>query len=243
MALLHNSMDNYYVYAFLDPRTSGHYTYGEYTFSHEPFYIGKGSGSRIQAHFWTRNLRCKHPKNSKIKKLLFHGLYPVIVKLHESLSESQAFEKETQAIITVGRKDQQLGPLLNLYEGGHGSSKSEATRQKISKTKKKQYEAGLITHGMLGKHHSSEAKLKMSAAHKGTRWTQKQKDNLKKVRCKHKCKFTKWWLVTSPNNITTKVYGLGEFCRDNNLAQSKMFLVSTGKRNHHKGWKCQEFKG
>jgi hypothetical protein len=41
----------------------------------------------------------------------------------------------------------------------------------------------------------------------------------------------------SPSGDTTKVFGLVEFCRSNNLTPSAMSEVYSGKRPHHKGWK------
>ena len=43
-------MNSFYVYAYLDPRKPGKFKYGEYEFTHEPFYIGKGTKSRINRH-------------------------------------------------------------------------------------------------------------------------------------------------------------------------------------------------
>jgi hypothetical protein len=42
--------DNFYVYAYLDPRKPGKYVYGEYVFDYGPFYIGKGFDNRMYIH-------------------------------------------------------------------------------------------------------------------------------------------------------------------------------------------------
>lgn len=52
-------------------------------------------------------------------------------------------------------------------------------------------------------------------------------------------KISKEWVVTDPNGVSRVITGLKEFCRENSLDQGAMHRVSTGDRNHHKGWKCQ----
>jgi len=44
------------------------------------------------------------------------------------------------------------------------------------------------------------------------------------------------WVFSNPAGDNVKIYNLSQFCKDNNLLDSKMNLVYTGKRNHHKGW-------
>lgn len=48
--------------------------------------------------------------------------------------------------------------------------------------------------------------------------------------------------ITTPSGETKIILGLGEFCRVNDLQQSKMSLVALGNRAHHKGYKCKLLK-
>jgi len=135
------------------------------------------------------------------------------------------------------------GPLTNLDNGLSGISKPESVRRKISETKKRQYASGEVIHPMLGKKFSKKSILLRVNKMKGMKWNKEQKENLKKIRCKYKNKSqTKYWKVISPNGEEKIVYGLGEFCRNNNLQQSHMFSVAKGHRKHHKKWKCEYYK-
>lgn len=90
---------------------------GFYVYAHkkastgEVFYIGKGKGKRARrkdrTDFWC----------SIVEK---HGL---VVEIFESgLQEWAAFELEASLIALYGRRDQGLGPLINLTDGGDGAA-------------------------------------------------------------------------------------------------------------------------
>lgn len=70
--------------------------------------------------------------------------------------------------------------------------------------------------GMYGKKHTEETKRKLREANKG--------------------KGAKTFLFKDPNGNIVIVKNLTDFCKLNNLKQSAMSMVSSGKRNIHKGW-------
>ena len=235
--------NRFYVYAFLDPRKPGNYKYGEYEFNYEPFYIGKGSGDRVHSHFEPSVLAKKNNsyKDNKIRSIQKINKNIIICIFVNHLIENKSFEIEIEMIKKIGRRCDG-GPLTNIYEGGYGSSKSPETRRKISETKKRQYASGEVVHPMLGKKHNKKSKRKMSKSHLGAKWTKEQKENLKKKRCQKKnISQTKYWKVISPDGKKQIVYGLGEFCRNNNLNQPHMFEVAKGYRKHHKRWRCEYY--
>lgn len=62
-------MSNSYVYIYLDPRKPGKFNYIGYNFEFEPFYVGKGTKSRIIRHLKEVDRNpLKVNKISKIKK-------------------------------------------------------------------------------------------------------------------------------------------------------------------------------
>lgn len=116
-----------------------------------PCYVGKGQGKRWLGH--RNNIYNKHLRRIIDK----FGDYPPAILVRENISENDAFEIERALIRAIGRADKQLGPLVNLTDGGEGQSgwvPSEETRKKISSSN-------------TGKVMSLDARIKMSAAGKG----------------------------------------------------------------------------
>lgn len=89
----------------------------------EIFYIGKGCGNRSnkttnRSEFW----------NNIVSKYGYD-----ILLIEEELTEEESFELEKYYINKIGRRDLGLGTLVNMTDGGEGSSNiSESTRYKHS---------------------------------------------------------------------------------------------------------------
>ena len=124
-------MNNYYIYIYLDPRKIGRYCYEDVCFLFEPIYVGKGKNGRYK-RIYGRNPIFKN-KINKIKRL---EIEPIIFKLYETLSEQQSFELETKLIKGVGRIDLGTGPLVNMTNGGEGTSGYKHTEDELEKRRK-----------------------------------------------------------------------------------------------------------
>lgn len=130
-------MDKFYVYALLDERKPGQFSYEiddiDVSFNYEPFYVGKGTSSRIVDH----EKRAKDPKNitykdNKIRKIWSEGKQVIKSKILDRLEEDSAFDLEIQLIKEIKRKNEG-GPLINLTDGGEGlRNPSPEVRKKIS---------------------------------------------------------------------------------------------------------------
>ena len=157
--------EKYYTYMLLDPRKDN-----------EPFYVGKGLGSRAKGHLtmsYYHNPFCENVIQSIRKK----GLEPEIVKCKINISEEMAFKWEVEMIKKFGRRDNETGCLTNLTDGGEGgpSLKGKTYEQIMgiekAKIRKKETSERMTgnTYGRAGKGKPKPEKVKekMSIAAKG----------------------------------------------------------------------------
>lgn len=113
----------YYIYVYLDTRKKGSYSFGDFHFEYEPFYVGKGVNERYLTHLRVANGSRKGNNNlivSKIKSILNDGFEPKIIKIIEGLTKENYDSYEISTIKLIGKSCDGLGPLLNTTNGGDG---------------------------------------------------------------------------------------------------------------------------
>ena len=113
----------YYIYVYLDTRKKGSYSFGDFHFEYEPFYIGKGVNERHLTHLRVANGSRKGKNNlivTKIKSILNDGFEPIIIKIIEGLTKENYDSYEISTIKLIGKSCDGLGPLLNTTDGGDG---------------------------------------------------------------------------------------------------------------------------
>lgn len=246
---------NFYVYVYLDPRKPGKYTYNEYTFDFEPFYIGKGKGNRFNNHLIKYKLRTNKNKMfvNKILKIQSSQMQPIIIKVQENLNEQTSFQLEKSLIISIGRKDKNLGTLTNMTDGGEGSSgyimtdkqkeKCRQTAIKYSDKHSKRMKENNPTNDPLVREKISQIKQIQNKGSGNPMFGKLGKDNpnfgkpnpnaidaMTKSKIKYKC------TLLSPSNETIEVTNLNEFFQRIGINSSKIYQVIKGKRKSHKGW-------
>jgi group I intron endonuclease len=121
----------------------------------------------------------------------------------------------------------------------YAQTASDETRARMSKSRKgrkftEQHRANMSA-AMRKHERTPEHRANLSKALKGRKIDPMWRANMKAASARKK-----WYLLTSPDGVEIKVYGLSDFCRDNNLTYVTMLNVARGKHRHHKGWKCRK---
>lgn len=184
---MENTKNIYYTYIYLDPRKPGKFKYDNLNFDHEPFYVGKGHGKRKDFHLYCYDTETNKIKLNKIKKIISLGLVPIIKCIRENLSEKESLNLEIETIFKIGRIKSKydietrlckIGTLLNLTDGGEGTSghkQTDAVKSKMSFLKikfLKEHPEKILR----GEKHPSFGK---PGLRKGTHHTQEVKDFLR----------------------------------------------------------------
>lgn len=108
--------NKYYNYILLDPRKPQKWSYKDYTFDFLPFYVGKGSGNRVRAHYWDSESTNPYKRNI-IQQLKYGGYLPNYCIINENSSEDYTFAEEIE-IIQYIRDNLTDATLTNISTGG-----------------------------------------------------------------------------------------------------------------------------
>lgn len=115
----------HYVYCYLNPLKKGVYQYEEFSFSCEPFYVGKGTRNRYSIHDRLFKLGKLNRSKNTLKYDTLAKIYnaktsPIILILRDNISDEEASNLEILAISTIGKRCENKGPLANITDGGNG---------------------------------------------------------------------------------------------------------------------------
>ncbi len=130
-----NAQNKYYVYILMDSTKSGKYFYNDLNmcFLYEPFYVGKGTGNRINRHTHKDSIlkETNKLKRNKILKILKSNNKVFKVKLFENITEEESLRIEEKLISEIGRRDLKKGILSNMSNGGEkGNAQNQNKRKK-----------------------------------------------------------------------------------------------------------------
>lgn len=170
-------MEEFYVYAYCDPRKKCNKEFLGFCFEFEPFYIGKGKADRKLVHLeefyfimpkfenGEIGLKNVHRKLFRIRKIFNENFEPIINIVAEGCNEEESLKIENKLTTFFGLKEEG-GCLLNYKHGGSGSTLPEEKRIQISETLKEGYKTGRITVWNKGVKFSDELRKKLSESAK-----------------------------------------------------------------------------
>ena len=170
-----------------------------------PFYVGKGLQGRPYKHLDAARKGEKSHKSNKIRKAWRENL-PIIIKhVLRTDIEQEAFNEEKRLISYYGRRDKKTGELINVTDGGEGTSghvHTEESRKKMKErrkeyviteeTRQKLREKSLgkrhseetiqkLRESSTGRHHSEETKKKVGDFHRGKVVTEETRQKLREI--------------------------------------------------------------
>ena len=192
-----------------------YYTYAYLREDGTPYYIGKGSGDRINKN---HGRPCNKPSLDRR------------IKLKTNLTEEEAFKHEVYMISLFGRKDLGTGILYNKSNGGEGNSgliMSQETREKMSKSGK-------------GKKKPPGHGEKVSKARKGKpsplRNRTLTEEHKKKIGNSH----AKTFYFINPEGELIEIKDLQNYCKDNKLSRGYFYKLMRRERDEYRGWRLPE---
>lgn len=107
--------NKFYNYMLLDPRKPFNWKYKENQIEYLPFYVGKGSKTRVTDHY--RNSSRENPyTKKKLLKLKDGGFLPKYIVYNTNVTELEAFNEEIEAIAYIKEKFGNI--LTNATPGG-----------------------------------------------------------------------------------------------------------------------------
>ena len=172
-----------------------YYTYAYLREDRTPYYIGKGSGDRINKN---HGRPCSKPPLDRR------------IKLKIDLTEEEAFRHEIYMIAVFGRKDLETGILYNKSNGGEGNSgliMSQESREKMSKASK-------------GKKKPPGHGEKVSKAKKGKPSALRGRVMPEEHKAKIGNSHAKTFHFINPEGDLTEIKDLQKYCKDNKLSRT-----------------------
>jgi hypothetical protein len=172
-------LSDFYVYVFFRP------------WDGSPCYVGKGRRHRWLEH---ERLGADHYNPHFANVLKKAGGKLPKVKAREGLTEEAALEVEVALIAAIGRQ-QNGGPLVNLTDGGDGTSgwrHSPEAKARIAEaltvreiTDETREKLRIAATGKTGTKHSDEFKAKISRVHKGRVKSDAEREAIRRAKIGH----------------------------------------------------------
>lgn len=222
-------MTGYHVYAYLDLSKPTQVHTRFLTFFYEPIYIGMGKGKRDTSHLKNLDSRRNLPFYNRLKKMIYDGNMPSVVRVFENLAQDEAFKLEVELISEIRRRHEG-GPLLNISGGGPGFK--NPTPLTSAGLQRSAWNRGLPT--------PETIRRKISLSVTGFTHTDKSKEKIAARSVGARNPGAKNWVVTDPYGNEYLITSLRTFCEERSLSESALRLnKNSGKpvlKGVSKGW-------
>ena len=134
------------VYAYLDPSVAVSLSAVDVIFTLQPFYIGKGSikNKRKLVHLKKQTNKLM---TSRLEKIYAKDVEPEIISIKRFNNEEDALQYEILLIKAIGRVITRSGPLVNITEGGEGTSGYKPTdRERMERSLRHKEWWSMVSH-------------------------------------------------------------------------------------------------
>jgi hypothetical protein len=201
-----------------------------------PFYVGKGTGTRIYDH--DNEARCGHQcyKCNVIRKIWRNGGQIHRYTVFTTNDEQEAFDYERELISLYGRKT-----LTNLTDGGEGASglkHTEESKKKISRAStgrpspKSPEHRRKISETLKGHPLQPHVYEKFRVVNVGREYTEAHCDNIALGQTKGR----RYTFVAPDNTIYEHIASVLGFAKEHNIDNDCLIKVAQGKLLQYKGW-------
>lgn len=199
----------------------GYAVYKIICLSNNKVYIGstKNGRGRFNDHKYTLSKGIFHSKFIQEDYILYgiENFAYQIIECCNTINIENQYNRENYYIDLYNSLNPLFGYNIATNKPNGGLNLPESTRNKQRKL-------------ALERKVSNETRLKIKEANAG------RKPARHSIEAAIKAK-SKQHTYISPTGEIVEVFNISKFCRENNLIQSSMSQVSTGKRNHHKNWR------
>lgn len=189
--------------------------------------------------------RDKHPNKHLQRAWNVYGEDRFSFAILEHVAPDRLIEREQYYLDTLkpfgsvgfnGNPNANKSPTLGVGHKPETLLKLSEAGKKAKGLKRTPEQCAAKSKAMMGHKLSAETRAKIGAAHQGKRRGKQSPELIEKRASSAR----RLWIVTRPDGQMLFVHGMSQFCAEHGLNAAMMSDVASGRRKHHKGWKCRK---